>query len=114
MPFVPLVAMGSLVFVLVNFLKSLTSKNFSSAITQLIAWASGVLVVALVAHTDFADTITVGEAGALSALNGTSQFFVGLMAASIFGVVTEVKKAIDGHDSAAQPPLVPGSQGPTP
>lgn len=109
MPFVPLVAMGALVFTLVNFLKSLTSRNFSAAITQLIAWVAGVAVVALVAHTDYADGVDVGGR-ALSTLNGSSQFFIGLMAASIFGVVTQTIKAIDNKDTAAQPTLVPSAE----
>lgn len=108
MPFVPLAAMGAIVFTLINLLKNLRAGLFSPVLTQLIAWLSGVLVVVLFAQTDWADTLTFGDR-ALSSLNGSSQFVIGLMAASIFGVVTEVIKAVDGSDSAAKPPLVPGS-----
>jgi len=110
MPFTPLVAMGALVFTIINFLKNLTNRQWSAVLTQLAAWAAGVVVVMLFAQTDWADTITFGGV-ALSSLNGASQFVIGLMAASIFGVVREVVKAIDSTDSAAKPPLIPPPNG---
>lgn len=104
MPFVPLAAMGALVFTLINFLKMVTNKQWSPVVTQLISWGAGVLVVVLFAQTDWADTVMFGDR-ALSSLNGSSQFVLGLMAASIFGVVKEVTAAIDNTDSAAKPHL---------
>lgn len=108
MEFVPTVAMGALVFTLVNFLRFLTNKDFASAITQFTAWVSGVIVVFLVASTNYADGIDVGGT-ALSKLNGSSLVFVGLMSSSIFGVVKNVIQAFDNRDSAVMPPLVPGT-----
>lgn len=107
MPFVPVAAMGALVFTLINFLRFLTNKEFGSAVTQICSWAAGILVVVLVASTDYADGIDFGGK-ALSALNGSSQVFIGLMAASIFGVVKVAISALDSSDSAKVPPLVPG------
>lgn len=108
MPFVPLAAMGALVFTLINFLKMVTNKQWSPALTQLISWVAGIIVVVGFAQTDWADTVTFGDR-ALSSLNGSSQLVLGLMAASLFGVVKEVTKAIDGSDSAAKPPLIPSA-----
>lgn len=106
MPFVPLAAMGALVFTLINFLKNVTNRLWSPVITQLISWAAGILVVMLFANTTWADTVTFGDS-TLGSLNGTSQLVIGLMAASLFGVVKEVTKAIDQSDSASKPPLIP-------
>jgi hypothetical protein len=106
MPFVPLAAMGALVFTIINFLKMLTNKQWSPVLTQIISWGAGVVVVMLFANTDWADTVSFGGVP-LSQLNGWSQFVIGLMAASIFGVVKEITKAIDSSDSAAKPPLLP-------
>lgn len=106
MPFVPLAAMGALVFTLVNLLKNLRAGKWSPVVTQLIAWLAGVVVVVLFAQTDWAATIAFGGQ-ALSDLNGSSQFVIGLMASSIFGVATEVIKAVDNTDSAAKSPLIP-------
>jgi len=108
MPFVPMVAMGSIVFCLINLLKNLTNKNWNPVVTQLIAWVAGVVVVMLFAQTDWAETLTFGDRS-LASLNGSSLFVIGLMASSILGVVNEVKKALDDHDSAVQPPLIPPS-----
>lgn len=106
MPVLPLAAMGTIVFCLMNFLKSLTSKNFKAAVTQVIAWISGVITVALAAHTDYASGVSFGDLS-LEKLNGPSQIFLGLIASSILGTVHEIKKAIDTSDSAKQPPLIP-------
>lgn len=108
MPFVPLVAMGAIVYTLINFLKNLVNKLFSPVLTQLIAWFAGVVVTVGFASTDWADTITFGDR-ALSSLNGSSQVVIGLMASSLFGVVREAVKAVDSSDSATKPPLVPGA-----
>lgn len=109
MPFVPLAAMGAIVYTLINLLKNARAGLWSPVTTQLIAWFAGVMVVVLFAQTDWADTITFGDS-ALSSLNGSSQFVIGLMAASLFGVVAEVIKAVDGNDSAAKPPLIPNDR----
>jgi len=106
MEFVPLVAMGALVFTLVNFLRYLTNGDFKSAITQLVSWAAGVFVVLLVAQTDFADGIAVGGQ-ALSVLNFYSLLFVGLQASSIFGFGQKVVQAIDNTQTARVGSLVP-------
>lgn len=108
MEFVPLIAMGALVFTLVNFLRYLTNGDFKSAITQLVSWAAGVFVVLLVAQTDFADGISVGDQ-ALSALNFYSLLFVGLQASSIFGFGQKAVEALDNTQTARVPSLVPTS-----
>jgi len=106
MEFVPLVAMGALVFTFVNFLRYLTNGDGKSAITQLVSWVAGVLVVLLVAQTDFADGIVVGDQ-ALSVLNFYSLVFVGLQASSIFGFGQKVVQAIDNTQTARVGSLVP-------
>lgn len=106
MSFVPLVAMGSLVFTFINLLKNVANKLWSPVVTQLISWLAGVVVVWLFAKTNWADTISFGGTP-LSTLNAMSQFVIGLMAASLFGVVKDITKAIDQNDSAKTPPLLP-------
>src|SRR6516165_5914755 len=76
----------------------------SSASSQILAWVSGIVAALFVAHTELAAAFVFG-AKPLSQLSLVSQGLVGLMAASSIGVVNEVKKAIDGTDSARVPPL---------
>lgn len=111
MGFVPLVAMAALVMAVINELKFLTNKKWSDALTQLCVWVAGVLVVTLAAHSDFANGITVADMP-LGALNFWSLVFVGLQAGSFATAFVEVKKALDGGDSARKPPLVPSDSGP--
>jgi hypothetical protein len=105
-PFVPLVGLGTLVFTLVNFLKFLSGRDWNAAITQGVAWVSGIISVVLVAHTDFGNSITIAG-HYLDNLNWSSQLFLGLMAASLLSTANEFKKAFDHTDSASTPPLIP-------
>lgn len=106
MPVAPLAAIGTIVFTFVNFIKALTSKNFSAALTQVVAWLSGVVAVVLAAKTDLAAGLDLGSLS-LDKLDGLTQVFLGVISSSILGTVHEIKKAIDTSDSAAQPPLIP-------
>ncbi len=105
-PFVPLVALGTLVFTFVNFLKFLSGRDWNAAITQAVAWVAGIVAIVLVAHTDFGNSITIAG-HYLDNLNIASQVFLGLMATSLLSTANEFKKAFDHTDSAATPPLIP-------
>jgi hypothetical protein len=105
-PFTPLVALGTLVFTFVNFLRFLSARDWNAAITQLIAWAAGVVAVLLVRASDFAAGIRVGNLP-LNKLGFWSALLLGLLATSLLSTVNEVKKAIDNQDTAHVPPLLP-------
>lgn len=106
MPFSVIGALATIIFCFINFLKALTNKNFSAAITQAIAWFSGIFGIVMVSLTQFASDIKFNKLP-LSEANFASQVFLGLVASSIPGVVVELKKAFDSNDSAIQPPLIP-------
>ncbi len=112
MSFVPLVALGTLVFTFVNFLRFLVARNWSSVLTQLIAWAAGVVGVFLMRATDFASGIKIGDV-TLDKLSFWSTLLLGLIATSLLSTVNEVKKALDSNDSAKVPVLLPNNQGRT-
>ena len=105
MEFVPLLQMIALVWAFINFLKAVRNGDLNAWSTQLIIWVAGVLVVLLVAQTDFAEGINVGD-WTLATLNMASLIFVGLSIASMASVGNELKKAFDASDSAKTPPLV--------
>jgi hypothetical protein len=105
MNFTPLLSLGTLVFAFVNFLKYVLAKNWNSAITQIVAWVSGVAGVFIAAHTEYAKQIMIGTAN-LGQMDWQTQVFFGLIATSILTTVNEVKKAIDNTDSAKTPPLL--------
>jgi hypothetical protein len=105
MSFTPLLALGTLVFTFVNFLTYVRHWNVNGIVTQLIAWASGVVAVAIAAHTQFASEISFGDK-TLAKLDGWSQVFIGLIATSLLSTLNEFKKAIDCGDSAKKDPLI--------
>ena len=109
MDFVPVVVLGALIWKFADFLKLVSTKDWSAAITQLAVWGSGVAGVALVAQTDFASAVPVGEF-TLATLNGWSLLVAGLSLSSTASVGYDVKRAIDSSDSAKMPNLLPPAE----
>lgn len=120
MSFTPLLALGTLVFTFVNFLKACSAlvqtgvsrQTLNPVITQLIAWIAGVAGVMIAAHTQFAADISFGRQ-TLGTMNMWTQVFMGLIATSMLSTINELKKAIDHSDSAKTPGLVTGTNTPT-
>lgn len=79
----------------------------SAVLTQSLAFAGGIVAVELFAHTDFADTVTVGGR-MLGTLNGWTLVLIGLMVSSAASLVIDYKQAKDQTDSAVKPPLTKG------
>lgn len=107
MEFVPMLAALALAWKIVDWLKQLRVRDWNAVVTQTAVWGAGVLVVFLLAHSDFASGITVGDLN-LDALNGWSLALVGLNIGSLGSVAYDYKRALDSSDSAAQPSLVTG------
>ena len=102
----PIVLLGTLVFTFVNFLRFLVNGDWSSVVTQLIAWGAGVAGVFLIKATDFAEGIKVGDL-TMNKLGFWSSLVMGVLATSLLSTVNEVKKALDNNDSARVPALLP-------
>ena len=103
-PFDLFLGIGSLVYVLMNFVANLTGKQWSSVEKQLGAWGVSVLAVVAAAHTNFAPGYTVAGV-ALSKLNGWTLVFLGLQPGSLFGVVYHVAQRFDNTGSGDVPDL---------
>jgi hypothetical protein len=106
MEFVPLVALGVLLLQVVNLIKYIRARDANGITTILAAWVAGLVVVLLVAQTDFAEGFSVGGNQSLADLNFASLVFIGLTIASVGGYLVDIKKAVDTSDSAKVPPLV--------
>lgn len=105
MEFVPVVAMAALTLKVIDFLRYLRAGDMNGVLTQFASWVAGVLVVLLVARTDWADGIVIGDMS-LAALGVWSQVFFGLSAGSGASFVKDTLKAVDNTNSAAIPTLV--------
>lgn len=103
-----LVALGTVAYTVVNFIRYALATDWPSVFSQLLAWAAGVAMTFMVAHTDLAAAFTFGSKD-LGQISGGSQFLVGLAAASSISIVYQFTKAVDRTQSAAVPPLkLPG------
>lgn len=110
MEFVPVAAMAILTLKLVDFLRYARAADLNGVLTQLCAWVGGVVVVLLVAQTDWARGIQIGDKS-LHSLSFWSLIFVGLTTGSGASVIKDVGvKALDNSNSAAIPTLAPPSR----
>ncbi len=109
MEFIPAVAMATLTLKIIDFLRYLRGGDINGMLTQLFAWLAGVLVVLLVAQTDWADGIAIGDMS-LATLGFWSLVFYGLSAGSGASAVKDFLKSVDNHNSSAIPVLVPESR----
>lgn len=107
MEFVPLVAALALALKIVDLAKYAMARDVNSVVTQLVTWVAGVVVILLLAQTDFASGISIGDL-ALSEVNLASQILLGLTVAASGSVVYDFKKAVDRTDSARTPSLMSG------
>lgn len=104
--FIPVLAMAALTLKVIDFVRYLRAADVNGITTQLAAWVAGVVVVLLVAQTDWADGITVGDMN-LHTLGFWSLVFYGLSAGSAASFAKDSLKAVDNTNSAALPVLVP-------
>lgn len=102
MDFAPLLAAIALIWKIVDFVKYLRARNSEAVVTQAAVWFAGVGVIFLLAATDFASAINVGDLS-LGTLNAASLILLGLSVGSSASVLVDVKKAVDNTDSAAVP-----------
>jgi len=88
-----------------------TAKNVAggavvAAVTQLLTWVAGVLVVLVASNVDATEAyVLAGTAQTLGDLDAWGTIFLGVMAGSLASVIYDFKKAFDSTDSAAEPAL---------
>lgn len=113
MPFAPALALATVVWQVIDFLRELAhiKENKSAVLTQATAWVGGVIVVMLAAQSDLFNGFQVGSV-VLSHLNTGSQVFFGLIVSSLASTGVDIKQAIDSRDTSAKPPLVASSTPP--
>jgi hypothetical protein len=90
----------------VDFLRSLRGRDTNAIVTQLVAWAGGILVVWLAAHVDFASAVEVANVQ-LDQMGAWTQAALGVVLGSLASVGQDVLKAVDNTQSEAKPKLVP-------
>ena len=96
----------TLIFAFINFLKFVQAKDWNSALTQLIVWASGIGGTLVVGASQFASSINL-FGSPLNKLDWVSKVVIGLFGASTATGLNETHKAIDSTQSAVKPALFP-------
>lgn len=106
MEFVPAVAFVTLVYKVVDTLRYAKSGDINGVLTQVIAWVSGVAVAFLVAQTEWADGIEIGDRP-LSRLGFWSLVFAGLTIGSAASTAKDLFKSVDNANTSKIPTLLP-------
>lgn len=102
-----------LVFTFINLLRNLThfgdAESRNAVVTQVTAWVGGVLAAVLMAQADIAKGLPMFGT-TMAKLDGASLAIVGLLLASAGGAFKTFLSAHDQTQTAAVPPLLPGSR----
>ncbi len=108
--FVPALALAALVLKIIDFLRYIKARDVNGAGTQLIVWAAGVGALLLVAQTQFATEIPVGDMN-LSQLGVWDIVFAGLSLGSLASASKDVLKSIDNNNTSKIPTLFASNDG---
>jgi hypothetical protein len=105
MEFVPLVVLTSAVKKLVDTVKYAANGDINAVVTQLVAWALGILVTWISSQAELAHLMEVNGVP-IANLDGWSLVVAGIALASTAGIGYDALKAIDGSNSAIIPNLL--------
>ena len=105
-----LVALGSIVYTIVNLVRYARDTDWSSVWSQVLAWLAGIVATLVVAHTALANAFSFSTKD-LAQIGFGSQVLVGLAAASTISIVYQFKKAVDTGKNAVVPSLLPNNPG---
>ncbi len=106
MEFAPTLAAIALIMKLIDFTRYARARDVNGIVTQLVTWLAGIVVFLLVAQTTWAVEITLAGRP-MNELGFWSLVFAGLSVASTASVVKDTLKAVDNHNSAKIPTLLP-------
>jgi predicted solute-binding protein len=113
LPVAPIVLLGALVYTFTSFLRYVSGRQWSSALTILVAWAGGVGSVFLFAETQFGDQVRVGTV-AVASFNLSTKLLIGFLASSLFAAFRDLTKAVDNTQTTKMPSLIAPKAAPIP
>lgn len=101
------VLFAALIWKLTDFVKHCTNRDRSAIVTQLVAWGIGFAAIVLFAHSSLSTHLVI-DGIAVAHAPWADQLLLGVVVGSFGSAGYDLKRAVDGTDSAATPPLVPG------
>jgi hypothetical protein len=105
------VLLGALAFTLTDFVKSARGRDVNGVVTQVTAWAIGLIVVFLGSAAHVTSGWKVINGVRINDLDVWSKVIVGVLYSSLFGFGNQIVSAIDGTRSSAKPQIVPPPAG---
>lgn len=112
MEFVPAIAAIALIMKIIDFVRYARARDVNGVVTQLATWAAGTIVFLLVAQTTWAEDIVIADRP-MNQLGFWSLVFAGISVASAASVAKDALKAVDNHNTAKIPTLLPTGPRPT-
>lgn len=105
-----LVVLATLGSKVTDFLKFLRNKDWNAAVTQLVVWASGAVVMFMASVAKVVHDVEIPSLNGVTfgSLDGGSKILVGTAITSLLSVGYDFKKALDNTDTAKTPPLMKG------
>lgn len=94
--------LGALAYKLTDFLRFVSGRDLKAAMTQAIAWASGVGAVFMFAASDFGSQVEVNGM-TLDEFNAVSLIILGMSASSVFGFANDALSAVDQTRTSQKP-----------
>src|SRR5262245_22462598 len=105
----------ALVVKALSALKFITTGDVRQFITQILSWLLGFLILLIAAQADVAQHLVLWGDQRLGDMDVWSLFLAGLAIASTGSFAYDVKKALDGSDTASEPSLpLPSPRPPSP
>ncbi|MBM0203496.1 hypothetical protein JNW90_10505 [Micromonospora sp. STR1s_5] len=105
MEFVPMLVLLALAKKLVDLGRYASGRDLNGVVTQLVAWAAGVVVVIAFAASDWASLVTFGDLS-LAKMGLMSQILAGLTVGSTASLGQDLLKAVDQNQSERKPTLL--------
>lgn len=99
------ILIGSLIYTLLNLAKLIRARSWNGAVTIVVGFAIGVVVVLIASQASIANSLEINGT-TLGQMDLGSLVLVGLVATSLFSSFYDLKSAIDGRDTARMPSLV--------
>lgn len=97
----PLISLGLIVYVVVNFAKAVMNKNLNALATLVLAWVGGLGVSWLASESDFGGGITYpGTDLTFADMNFASLALVGLAIAAVAAFGFDTLKALNSSDTS--------------
>lgn len=110
--FTSVAALGATIYTAVNLIRYARNADWNGVVTLIVACLVGIGIVWLAAQADITENLLLVEDGQrLGLLDGPSLILAGVALASLSSAFTDIRKALDGSDSAAKPTLVHPADG---